>query len=357
MFHSKSVLASAPAAMALALMAGTADAASIKITAVAAAPPTVANVKATKETFIPYVNEQLAKSCKDFKIEWKEAYASSLATFNEVFEAVEEGIGQLGMILKTFEESKLPLEQVAYMVPFGGQTPPQMVEIDTSMRKKIPALNGAYAKHNQVFLRSGASPGMDLFTTFPVKSVDDVKGKKIGASGAMGFYLRNTGAVVVNSSMLDSDTSIKNGVYDGYPISVGLAGPYRTYQAAKYRAVINFGTTPTSGLSVNAETWKQLPDFAKKIFEDGAVKWSEAIEKIDAEREVQFIATMKKAGVVMTPIPPAERRKWAMTMPNIAQEWAESQEQKGLPGKLVLKTLMDELRGRKVEIARNWDRE
>jgi TRAP-type C4-dicarboxylate transport system substrate-binding protein len=351
-----SLIFAAPAAVGLAL-AAPAQATTVSLTAIAGAPPNVSNVKAMKEVFIPEVNKQLAASGKDYKINWTEAYASSLAKFTEVLEATQEGIGHVAVILKTFEESKLPLEQIAYMVPFGDQTPDQMVAIDTDMRKKLAVLNEQYLKHNQVFLQSAASPGMDLFSTFPVKSVDDLKGHKIGASGAMGNYLRDTGAVVVTSSMLDSYTSIRNGVYEGYPISVGLAFPYRTYQAAKYRTAVNFGTTATSAISVNQDTWKKLPGFAQAIFRDAAFKWAKGIEKIDAERDAMFTKKMAGSGVKVIPLSPKERRKWAMTMPNIAQEWADAQEKKGLPGKLVLKTFMDELRERHIGIARAWDRE
>jgi TRAP-type C4-dicarboxylate transport system substrate-binding protein len=357
MCESKLLASGAPAFLGLALMAGPAAAETVELTVVAAAPPTVSNVKSMKEVFIPEVDKRLAASGKDYKIEWKEAYGSTLSTFTEVLETVEEGIGHVAVILKTFEESKLPLEQIAYMVPFGDQTPAQMVAIDTEMRKKLPILNQQYLKYKQVFLQSAASPGMDLFTTFKVTSVDDLKGHKIGASGAMGNYLRDTGAVVVTSSMLDSYTSIRNGVYEGYPISVGLAFPYRTYQAAKYRLKVNFGTTATSAISVNEGAWKKLPDFAQAIFREAAFEWSKGIARIDAERDAMYLKKMEKDKVVVTQISPQERRKWAMTMPNIAQEWAEAQEKKGLPGKLVLKTFMDELRSKNIMIARAWDKE
>ncbi len=345
----------APIAASLAL-AGPAGAETIKLIAVAGAPPTISNVMAVKDVFIPEVNKRLAASGKDFKIEWTQAYSSTLANLNEVFEAIEQNIGQVGVILKNFEESKLPLEQIGYVVPFGDQTVEQAVEIDTDMRKKIPELNAAYAKHNQVMLHSSASDGADMFTTFPMKSIDDLKGHKIGASGAMGQYLRGTGAVVVNSAMMNSYTSIRNGVYEGYPLSVGLSGPFRTYQVAKYRLVVNFGATPTTSLTVNADAWKKLPDFVQKIFQDSAIAWTKGIEKIDDGRQKHFLDVMKKAGVIVTQLSPKERERWAKTLPNLAEEWAEAREKEGLPGKLVLKTYMDELRGRHIYIARQWDK-
>jgi TRAP-type C4-dicarboxylate transport system substrate-binding protein len=347
----------ATAAGALALLPGSAGAETIKMTVVSGAPAQVTNVKVTKENWVPYINDALAKSGKDFKIEWKEAFAGSLATFNEVFEAAEENIAQVGVILKNFEESKLPLEQYFYMVPFNQTTIPQMVEIDNEMRAKLPQMNQAYLDHNQVFLGSGATESTEMFTTFPLKTVDDLKGHKIGASGAMGHYLRGTGAVTVTSSMLDSYTSIRNGVYEGYPISITLAGAYRTYQAAKNYTEVHFGVTATSGLSVNKKTWDGLPDYVKAIFKDATAKWAGWQEQVDAERRDGYIKTMKAQGVTFSEMPAAERQKWAKVMPNIAKEWAESLDKKGQPGTLVLKTYMDLLRGKNIEMARQWDKD
>ena len=59
----------------------------------------------------------------------------------------------------------------------------------------------------------------------------------------------------------------------------------------------------------------------------------------------------------MFTLPPEERRKWAKLVPNVAKEWADAQEKKGLPGKAVLKGFMDELRSRGANPPRDWDKE
>ena len=114
----------------LTALATTADAKTMKMTAVSAAPPIVTYVHVVKNKFIPEVNRQLEASGKDFRIEWTQAYSQSLAKFTEVFEAVEENIAQLGLILKNFEPFKLSLEQYPYVVPFSRQTPAQMEIIE-----------------------------------------------------------------------------------------------------------------------------------------------------------------------------------------------------------------------------------
>lgn len=344
-------------AAALALFAAPATAKTITLTVVAFAPPTVTNVRMTKDKWIPYINEALAKSGKDFKINWKQAYSGTLAGRTEVLDTVGEGIAQVGVILKNFEASKLPLSQYFYMAPFNSATIPQMMEIDKEMRQKIPQMNQQYLAHNQVFLGSAASASSQLFTTFPVRKVADLKGHKIGASGAMGQYLQGTGAVVVTSSMTSSYTSIRNGVYQGYPISIPLAGAFRTYQAAKYLTKVDFGVAATSGLTVNKKTWDSLPSFVKKIFEDATAKWWVWQMNWDEHREAAVIKKMKASGVKFSTLSEAQRKLWAHEMPNIAKEWAASLDKKGLPGTKMLDTYMNLLRAHHIAVARQWDKD
>jgi TRAP-type C4-dicarboxylate transport system substrate-binding protein len=350
-------LVPAIAAAALAISAIPAEAKTMKMTVVAAAPPIVTFVHVAKTKFIPEVNRRLAASGKDFKIEWTQAYSQSLAKFSEVFETVEEGVAQVGLILKNFEPSKLALEQYNYVTPFVGHNAAQMVTIDRNLRKRVPELNKLYEKYDQVFLHSGVSDSMQLFTKFPVKKFEDLKGHKIGASGSMGLWLKNTGAVRVNSSMLNSFTDIKNGLYDGYPISELLAFPYKTYEVAKYLTRTKFGVSATSAITVNTDTWNDMPAHAREIFRDVAQDYGKWQIEVDTGKFSKFVGIMKKKGVKIYEMPEEERQRWANQLPNLAKEWADRLEKLGMPGHKVVQAFMDEARALNVPIARNWDRE
>jgi TRAP-type transport system periplasmic protein len=353
----KTITAIALASAALAASTSAADAKTMKMTVVAAAPPIVTYVKVTKLKIIPEINRRLAASGKDFKIEWTQAYAQSLAKFTEVFEAVEENVAQVGLVLKNFEPFKLSLEQYPYVVPFARHTPAQMEIIERNMRKKVPELTSIYLKYDHVYLASGTSPSMHMFTNFPMTKVSDLKGHKIGASGSMGLWLKGTGAVRVNSSMANSFTDIKNGLYDGYPISAVLAFPYQTYRAAKYFTRVNFGVSATSTFTVNKDTWDSMPRHAREIFRDVTKNYAKWQAGIDKAKIAKFIGIMKKKGMQESTLANAERRKWAMNMPNIAKEWSDRLEKKGLPARKVVKAFMDEVRALNVDVARHWDRE
>ena len=330
----------------------------VKITVAAAPPPLVTFVGAFKDIVTTKIDERLASpEGKGFKIEWNHAYASSLASFPEVFEAVEEGIAGAGLILKNFEPSNLPLEAYPVHMPFVDMTRTQLLEIDRKLRKQIPEMNAAYARHNQVHLESGPNDSMQLFTKFPVAKFEDLNGRKLGSSGTFAQWLRDTGAVSVNSSMNQSFTNIKNGVYEGYPISEILSFVYKTWSAAPYYTKVDFGPALTAGVTFNADVWKSMPEHVRTIINEEVVKWPTYLETIDAEKRGKFVGIMKKQGVKFSVLAEAERKKWAMALPNIAKEWAGRLEEKGLPGNKLVSAYMAEMRAINVNILRDWDKE
>lgn len=359
MLNKRSIHFTAFGATALAVLAlgpYPAQAKTIKLTVVGAPPVIVTTVAVVKKVVIPEINKLLAASGKDLKIEWRQAYGQSLAKFNEVFETVEEGIADIGVLLRNFEEAKLPLEAYTAMMPFGIQDSMTHIEVDAKLRAQIPEMNQTYLKFNQIFLAGAPSASMQLFTTFPVSKYEDLKGRKIGASGNLGHLLRGTGATIVTASMAQSYTDIKNGLYDGYPIHVGLSFPYQTYKAAKYYTETNFGINSIPALSVNKKTWDGFPAFLREIFKKATAKYPIAYAKMDDAKIKKFSGIMKKKGVKFSKLSDAERKRWAKTMPNLASEWIARLEPKGLPVRKLVKAYMDEVRRVNPNVIRHWDR-
>ncbi|MEC7489422.1 MAG: TRAP transporter substrate-binding protein DctP [Pseudomonadota bacterium] len=345
------------AAVAIALTAtGPANAKTYKITMAAAPPPMVTFVAAFKNILSKKINARLKAAGKGDQIKWTHAYTQSLAKFHELFEAVEEGIAGGGLILKNFEPSNLPLEAFAAHTPFNNMTREQLSAIDTKLRTIIPELNGAYTKHNQIHIQSGVNDSMEMMTKFPLVKVTDLKGRKLGTSGTFGQWIRGTGSISVTSSMNQSYTNIKNGVYEGYPIGYILGFIYKTYSVAPYLTQVGFGVSNVSGLTFNLSTWKALPSYVQDIIRQEATKWPGYQNMMDNKKRAKFKSIMKKKGAKFSVLAAAERAKWAAAMPNIAKEWAGRLEKKGLPGNKLLKAYMDELRARNIKIARQWDK-
>jgi hypothetical protein len=73
-----------------------------------------------------------------------------------------------------------------------------------------------------------------------------------------------------------------------------------------------------------------------------------------AEREAAaWDALVKNPSVKIAELPQAERVKWANALPDVAGDWAR---RNGEPGRVVLKTFMEEARKRGAKPLREWDK-
>lgn len=329
----------------------------VKLVVVGAPPPLVANVKLTKEYFVPEVTKRLAATGKDFKIEWRQAYAQTLAKFTEVFETVAEGIAHVGVQIPPFEASKLPLEQYSTQIPFGVTDSRVLTNIDAVIHAKVPEIMSAWTDNNQIHLGGAAPDCWQIVTRDPLTKVADMKGLKIGTAGPAGEWLRGTGAVRVNTSLASAYTDIRNGVYDGALSSHSLTFPFKVYEAAKYITDVGFSCTIATALSVNLDTWRALPDFARKIFSDVAKEWTIRYTKLTAQQAALFVKLMGKKGAQFSTFPAAEREKWIAGLPNIPKRWIGLMAKRNLPGDKVVSIYMDEARARGTKFVRQWDKE
>jgi TRAP-type C4-dicarboxylate transport system substrate-binding protein len=352
-------------AMALATLGGSlwlgggAAAETFKLTAIGGPPPVALSVKVTKEFFLPEVNKRLAAAGSPHRIEWTEAWSGSVAKLPEVFSAVQNNVGDLGVQVWPFEGSKLPLENITFHVPFGTSDPIQLVEIFRTLRRKVPEMDTIYQKYNQVHLASWALDPDQLISKMPIKKLDDLKGRKIGASGTMAQYFSNTGAVPVSSSMDQAVTAIESGVYDGYPAPITLMFPYRMHNSAKYVTQVNFGATVASGITINKRVFDRLPKDVQDVMR--AVGWDTAVlhSRQASSLAVAFRDRMAKDGVTFIEFSAEERKRWAQSLPNIAKAWASRLDSQGLPGTKLLQTYMDELRSlpnSREFLVREWDK-
>ena len=290
-------------------------------------------------------------------IEWTEAYAQTLAKFPEVLESVEEGIAEVGVILYLFEQSKLPMHQISYMVPFGTDDVRALNTLFDQINTEIPELRETWEEYNQVYLGSGVGDSWHLMTTFPVKRYEDLDGHKIGGSGTSANLLKNTGAVVVDSSMPQAYNAISSGLYDGYPVTMGLGFPYRIYEVATHVTKVNFGATIDAAITVNLDIWEDLPEDVQQAFLGAAQEWSRAYADLATERAQSFEQQMADGGAQIAVLPEAERARWAQVLPNVAKEWAEDLDAQGLPGEKLLGLYMEGLRALDEGLPRDWDKE
>ena len=100
----------------------------------------------------------------------------------------------------------------------------------------------------------------------------DLSGKKISAPGALGLWLKGSGAVPVDGSLTSYYTDIQTGVSEGtISIATGIL-PSKVYEVAPYVTTVDIGALYNGGMAINKDTFNGMPPEVQKIIIDGVAE-------------------------------------------------------------------------------------
>ncbi len=328
----------------------------LNVTIVAGHPPVFRWVKHASQTFIPAVDKALEGT--GITINWSEQYGGSLAKVGDELETVQEGLAEIGLVASLFDPAKLAVQNVTYFTPFVSSDSSFVSQLMDRMQTENADMRKSWEDNGLVYL--GGAIGIDdylLMTNFPVNSIDDLKGKKIGAPGPAVNWLKGTGAVGVSGNLTTYYNELKTGVYDGVIVFASAALPGKLYEVAPYITKVGFGAQFAGGIAANKDWFDSLDPRVQKALKDAAEIDRVAYQKdLDASVE-KFLQIMVSKGATITEVDQEFRKRWAFGMDNVAKLWAEKLDAEGRNGTAVLKAYMQAMRDAGATPVRNWDQE
>ena len=332
------------------------QAADMNVTIVAGHPPVFRWVKHLSQTFIPAVNAALEGS--GTTITWSEQYGGALAKVGDELEAIEEGLAEIGLVSSLFDPAKLSVQNVTYFTPFVHTDAALVAAWMDQLQETNADMKASWAENGLEYL--GGAIGIDdylLMTTFPVNSIADMEGRKIGAPGPAVNWLKGTGAVGVSGNLTTYYNEIKTGVYDGVIVFASAALPGKLHEVAPYITKIGFGAQYAGGIAANKDWYDGLPANVQKALKDAAIADRVAYHA-DLDASVsKFLGIMQSQAAAVTEVSPEMRAEWAGGMDNVAKLWAAQLDSEGKAGTAVLKSYMDTMRAAGATPVRNWDQE
>lgn len=328
----------------------------LNVTIVAGHPPVFRWVKHASQTFIPAVNAALEGT--GTTITWSEQYGGALAKVGDELEAVEEGLAEIGLVSSLFDPAKLAVQNVTYFTPFVQSDANTVSEWMDELQISNADMRASWEANGLEYL--GGAIGIDdylLMTNFPVTSISDLDGKKIGAPGPAVNWLKGTGAVGVSGNLTTYYNEIKTGVYDGVIVFASAALPGKLHEVAPYITKVGFGAQYAGGLAANKDWYDGLSPEVQQALKDAAVADRLAYHQ-DLDASVsKFLGIMESQGATVTEVDAAFRSEWAAGMDNVARVWADRLDSEGMAGSGVLSTYMDTMRAAGATPVRDWDKE
>jgi TRAP-type C4-dicarboxylate transport system substrate-binding protein len=333
----------------------------INLTVASSHPTTIPWVGFIKDVFMPEVDKRLAAGGK-YKVQWKEAFGGQLYKANATLTSVEQGITDIGWVFSYLEPAKMPLSQLSAHTPFTTSDTRIVLGAMTELIEKNPAFKGEWDKYNLVFLGATGSDTYDIWTKFPVKSIDDLKGKKISAPGILALWLRGVGATPVDGALTTYYTDIQTGVSEGVlSLATGIL-PAKVYEVAPYVTKVNMGVVFSGGVAINKDSFNKLPPEVQQAMREAGAEYTRRHGEDLVQRHQTAVNRMVELGktqnppVTVTPLPDAERQKWIASLPNLSAEWVKNNEARGVQAKPLLTQYMAAVKARGAKPERDWEK-
>ncbi|MEP5728661.1 MAG: C4-dicarboxylate TRAP transporter substrate-binding protein [Sulfitobacter sp.] len=313
-------------------------------------------VKEFTNFFIPEVDKRLAEA-GNFKMSWQENYGGSIVKPKGVLEGVQLGLGDIGIVTTIFHSSKLPSQGISGSTPFVATDARAVAKAVDEIAREFPAMQNEFAAQNQVYLATGVVlDTYQVFCTNEVSSVADLEGRKIAGAGLNLRYLEGIkDAAGVRGGLTDFYNMLQTGLVDCGMLWPEAAKTFKIAEVAPYMLKADLGAVNSKTITVNADYWAKLPDEVKDVLKAVAIDYRDHLAGIAMDRAAASAAAYQEAGGKIVDVSPEDRASWANAMPNVAQEWAATLNDKGEQGSEMLAAYLSKLEAAGFAGVRDWN--
>ncbi len=165
----------------------------LNITIAASHPVQNMWVSMMKNVLQPEVDRMLRDGGNQVRVNWREAYGGTLYKFQDTMEAVRDNITDIGFVGTLWESSTMPLQNVTYFTPFATGDHGVVARAFDELNEKAPAIRQNWNGLNIVPVASFITDTYHIWSNFPIRTLDDLRNRKLSAPGTSANWLSGTG--------------------------------------------------------------------------------------------------------------------------------------------------------------------
>lgn len=260
-------------------------------------------------------------------------WGQSLASAKDLVTACSTGVCDIAMVGPHYEPGKIPLSAVSYQPGIGTHN--------------FPRAQAYWDLLNQDILRSelgkfGLRPiglfliaDTALMCRIPVRTVADLKGKRIASRGVQSETFSLLGAVPMAMAPPEMYDGLKKGILDAVACPAAAAVDFKLYEGGKYFATWQFGPQVQPEV-IREKSWEKLPADIQKVIIDSAPDLIKIAYEDFMLGEEAVMKVFKDYNVEILEISDAELAAVRKVQSGQGDKWAEELESKGLPAKKLL---------------------
>lgn len=266
------------------------------------------------------------------KIVVRSFWGSTLSnTQRGAFEAIGGGIADFGNCYTMLNPGGFTLHHGLAM-PFLFDTSVQSSTVAQELYVKY--LKPEYEAKNVYLVRVATTRPNKILTKYPVNTLEDIKGKKIWAAGALqAQFAEALGAIPTNVQVSELYSAFQSGVLDAALMHDAGSRLFRLMELARNRNDVNLWVNATE-YCMNKVSYEKLPSDLKAIFYHWAQLWNQVDAQLYYDKEAdEAVADMNKRGIESNSLSLGELKRWKDAAQPVVDKWVAAYEQKGVPAK------------------------
>ena len=144
----------------------------------------------------------------------------------------------------------------------------------------------------------------------------------------------------MQSSLATAYTEMKTNVYEGWIMFPSAWVNLKLYEPGPFYTLIGFGSMTWHGLTINQDTYNELPDDVKPILMEVAAEYELQTGTVNASEYDRLVNELRGL-ITVSEISPDVRKAWAQSLADWPQKLATDLDAQGLPASQVLKLVLE----------------
>lgn len=176
----------------------------------------------------------------------------------------------------------------------------------------------------------------NIMSKVPVRTLEDLKGMDLRASGGAAQILAAWGANPVGMPMPATVEALQKGVVKGLFSSLEVMKDFKFAETCKYVTMTNTVIYPFA-VVMNMDSWNKLPKDVQKVMDDLRVEqseWTGIYMDKHVKAAMEWAKTEQNVEVIT--LSAAEKAKWDAKLVPLTEKWAVNAKSKGFPADTIV---------------------
>ncbi|WP_309045704.1 C4-dicarboxylate TRAP transporter substrate-binding protein [Marinobacter sediminicola] len=267
-------------------------------------------------------------------------WAGALLKYSAIMDGVVSGTVDMGTVLSAYNPRKLSALSIGD-IPLATSDPwvgmRAMYELETTEQQ----LQDSLAEQGLVYVSNFTSTGVQFECTEgnEIRTVDDIKGKRMRASAVYGNVLGDLGANMVSMTYGDVYQALDSGLVDCLGSYFYTMRAYKTYEVISTVTRADWGQLMGFAIAMNQYTWEDMTDDQKDVIRQAGSSMVDRFAQLQID-EIEVAAKSLVSGewgptIPVTTMDEVERQKILDATTKYRDLWIKEATERGLDGQRI----------------------